>query len=453
MATATKLNSRKTLTDSEIIEISRTQGVHFIQLQFVDIHGKPKQMTVHVNMLERALNNEVMLDGSSIAGFRSIETSDMFFYPDKNTFQILPWDHAGKKVARFVCDIYNPDGTPFEGCPRNNLKRVLKKAAELGYTYNVGPELEFFLFQRDKNGDPTLTTHDTAGYYDLAPDDLAEEVRLKINEVLEDLGFQIEASHHEVAAGQHEIDFEYADALSTADNVITFKTVTRKIASDYGLHATFMPKPIFGINGSGMHCNQSLGDTNGTNLFLDESAEYQLSQNCLYYIGGILKYIPEFAAVTNPLVNSYKRLVPGYEAPVYIAWSPSNRSALIRVPAKRGRGTRIELRSPDPSCNPYLAFAVMLTAGLAGIQNKIQPPAPTQLNIYHMDEAQRAEHLIPSLPGSIYEAIQGMKDSQIVREALGDHIFSEFLKAKTHEWDEYRTYVSSWEVERYLSTF
>jgi glutamine synthetase len=453
MTTAIKLSNRKTLSDSEITELARSKDVQFIQLQFVDIHGKPKNMTVHVNMLDKVLNNEIMLDGSSIAGFRSIETSDMFFYPDKATFQIMPWEQAGKKVARFFCDIYNPDGTPFEGCPRNNLKRVLLKAAEKGYTYNVGPELEFFLFQKDAEGNPTLTTHDTAGYYDLAPDDLAEEVRTKINQVLESLGFQIEASHHEVAAGQHEIDFQYGDALTTADNVITFKIVTRKIASEYGLHATFIPKPVFGINGSGMHCNQSLSNTEGKNLFLDESAEYQLSQNCLYYIGGTLKHIRGIVATTNPLVNSYKRLVPGYEAPVYIAWSPSNRSALIRVPAKRGKSTRMELRSPDPSCNPYLAFATMLTAGLDGIENKIQPPAPTQLNIYHLDEAQRAEHLIPSLPGSLYEALEELKKSDIAREALGEHIYNEFLKAKTREWDEYRTYVSSWEIDRYMNTF
>ncbi len=452
MVTASKSSGRKVLTDSEIIEIARSQEVQFIQLQFVDIHGRPKQMTVHVNMIEKVLNNEIMLDGSSIAGFRSIETSDMFFFPDKATFQVLPWTQGGKRIARFMCDIYNPDGTPFEGCPRNNLKRVIKKAAALGYTFNVGPELEFFLFQKDAKGDPTLTTHDRAGYYDLAPDDLAEEVRIKINEVLENMGFKIEASHHEVAEGQHEIDFEYGDAISTADNVINFKIVTRKIASDYGLHATFMPKPIFGINGSGMHCNQSLSDVDGNNVFLDEKAEYQLSQKCLYYIGGILKHIREFAVVTNPLVNSYKRLVPGYEAPVYIAWSPSNRSALIRVPAKRGKSTRIELRSPDPSCNPYLAFAVMLEAGLKGIEEKIAPPAPTQLNIYHMDEAARAEHLIPSLPGSLYEALEELKKGTIAREALGEHIYNEFIKAKTHEWDEYRTYVSSWETDRYMST-
>ena len=454
MTITSKSNSaRKELSSSQITEIARAEDVQHIQLQFVDLHGRPKQMTVHVDMLDKVLNNEIMLDGSSIAGFRSIETSDMFFFPDKATFQVLPWTQGGKKAARLICDIYNPDGTPFEGCPRNNLKRVLKKASDLGYVFNVGPELEFFLFKKDSKGNVTMDTHDAAGYYDLAPDDLAEDVRSRITEVLESLGFNIEASHHEVAEGQHEIDFQYGDALMTADNVVNFKIVTRKIASDYGLHATFMPKPVFGINGSGMHCNQSLGDINGNNTFLDEKAEYQLSQKSLYYISGLLKYIREFAVVTNPLVNSYKRLIPGYEAPVYIAWSPSNRSALIRVPAKRGKSTRIELRSPDPSCNPYLAFAVMLTAGLKGIEDKIAPPAPTQVNIYDMNEAERLEHSIPSLPGSLYEALEEFKKSDLAREALGEHIYNEFIKAKTREWDEYRTYVSAWEVDKYLQRF
>ncbi|MDJ0625255.1 MAG: type I glutamate--ammonia ligase [Candidatus Caenarcaniphilales bacterium] len=451
MPTASKANNRQYLSDAEILEIAREKDVRLIQLQFVDLHGRPKQMTVHVDLLDKALNNEIMLDGSSIAGFRSIETSDMYFYPDKSTFQIMPWTQGGKRVGRLMCDIYNPDGTPFEGCPRNNLKRVLKKAAELGYTYNVGPELEFFLFKKNSNGDITLDTHDGAGYYDLAPDDLAEDVRSRITEVLENLGFNIEASHHEVASGQHEIDFQYSDALTTADNVINFKIVTRKIASEYGLHATFMPKPIYGINGSGMHCNQSLSDVNdGKNLFVDDNGEYKLSTKCLYYIGGLLKHIPEIVAVTNPLVNSYKRLVPGYEAPVYIAWSPSNRSALIRIPAKRGNSTRVELRSPDPSSNPYLAFAAMLTAGINGIEKQIQPPAPTQVNIYGLDEAARAEHLISSIPGSLNEALTCLKNSDIAKEALGEHIFNEFVKTKTREWDEYRTYVSQWETDKYL---
>jgi glutamine synthetase len=407
-------------------------------------------MTLHADMLDAVLNNEIMLDGSSIAGFRNIETSDMYFFPDLDSFQILPWLSGGVKAVRIMCDIHNPDGTPFEGCPRYNLKRVIKSASELGYTYNVGPELEFFLFKRDDNGNALLETQDKAGYYELAPDDLGEEVRVRIVETLEMQGFNIEASHHEVAYGQHEIDFKYGDALTTADNVMNFKSTVRRIASEYGLHATFMPKPIYGINGSGMHCNQSLGTINGDNAFLDLNAEYQLSENCKYYIGGLLKHIRGISLLTNPTVNSYKRLVPGYEAPVYVAWSPSNRSALIRIPAKRGRATRIELRSPDPSCNPYLAFAGMLTAGLDGIKNKISAPEPTQINIYQLDELQRAEMNIDCLPGSLIEALYELKKSDIAKKALGEHIHGEFVKAKQREWDRYKTIVHQWEIDEYL---
>ncbi len=447
----TMKNERKTYSDQEIQEIVRSEGIRLIQLQFVDIHGIPKQMTVHADMISKVLNNEIMLDGSSIEGFRSIETSDMFFFPDKRTFQILPWLCGGVKTVRFMCDIHNCDGTPFEGCPRNNLKRVIAQAEKLGFIYNVGPELEFFLFKKDSNGMPLLETQDKAGYYELAPDDLGEEVRVKVVETLENLGFNIEASHHEVAPGQHEIDFMYSDALITADNVINFKSVVRRIASDYGLHATFMPKPIAGINGSGMHCNQSLSNIDGKNVFLDEKQNYQLSQNCMYYIGGLLKYIREICIVTNPTVNSYKRLVPGYEAPVYIAWSPSNRSALIRIPAKRGNSTRIELRSPDPSCNPYLAFAAMLTAGLEGVENKILPPEPTMLNIYHLDQEERRQRDIDSLPGSLNEALQEFKNSSIAKKAFTEHIFEQIIIAKEKEWDSYRMTVSPWEIEKYAS--
>lgn len=449
---ALKTNLRRDLTEQDIMGIAKSEGVRLIQLQFTDLHGMPKQMTVHVDLLSKVLNNEIMLDGSSIAGFRSIETSDMFFFADKSTFQVLPWLCGGAKAARIICDIHNADGTPFEGCPRNNLKRVLQKAKKAGFQYNVGPELEFFIFKKDSTGKPSLETHDTAGYYELAPDDLGEEVRVKVVETLENMGFNIEASHHEVAYGQHEIDFQYGDALYTADNVIIFKSVVRKIASEYGLHATFMPKPVFGINGSGMHCNQSLGSaTTGQNLFLDDKGDYQLSKTCLHYIGGTLKHIRGIAAITNPTINSYKRLVPGYEAPVYIAWSPSNRSALIRIPAKRGNSTRMELRSPDPSCNPYLAFSAMLVAGLDGVEKQINPPEPTQINIYHLDEMQRTEMNIPSLPGSLWEALEEFKKSAIAKEALGEHIHAEFIKAKTREWDAYRMMVSEWEIEEYLS--
>jgi len=450
----TKKNSnKKVLSDQEIKNVLKEECINFLQLQFVDINGHQKQMTVHANMINEVLDNQIMLDGSSIKGFRSIETSDLYFHPDKSTFQVLQTTYSDYGVASFFCDIYTPKGEVFEGCPRNNLKRVLKKIQSLGYIYNVGPELEFFLFKIKEDGSPSLNTQDKAGYYDVAPYDLAEEVRFEIVNTLEDMGFKIEASHHEVAYGQHEIDFKYDDALKTADNVITFRTIVRKIASSHGLYATFMPKPVFGINGSGMHCNQSLSNLNGNNVFLDSGKEYELSQNCLYFIGGLLKHISEIVCVTNPLVNSYKRLVPGYEAPVKKAWSPENRSALIRVPGKRGNATRIELRCPDPSANPYLAFAVMVTAGVNGIQNKISPPSPIQSNIYEMNSQELAENSISSLPGSLFEALAYFKKSEIVKEALGEHIFLEYLEAKTREWDAYKASVSQWEIDNYLSVF
>lgn len=437
----------------DIVQQAKERNVSLVRLQFVDLHGIPKHMSIHVSQLEKALNNEVLLDGSSIQGFRSIETSDMAFWPDRSTFTVMPFDEGGRTVARLICDIYNPDGTPFEGCPRNNLKRVLKEAQELGYVFNVGPELEFFLFKRNPDGSASLETHDNAGYYDLSPDDNGELVRAEIVDTLLDLGFDMEADHHEVARGQHEIDFKYSDGLTQADHVTTVKIITRKIAAKYGLHATFMPKPVFGINGSGMHCNMSLASLEGGNRFFDESGDYQLSREALGFIAGILKNIRGITAVTNPTVNSYKRLVPGYEAPVYIAWSAANRSALVRVPSKRGNATRIELRSPDPSANPYLAFAAILTAGLEGVKNGMEPPASTPLNIYHLSEEERAQHAIDSLPGSLYEALEEFKGSTIARKAMGDHIFNEFIKAKTREWDEFRTFVSTWETERYMSKY
>jgi glutamine synthetase len=435
----------------DILQEAKEKNVSQVRLQFVDINGKPKHMSVHVAQLEKALNNEILLDGSSIQGFRTIETSDMAFYPDLETFQVLPPEFDSDcVVARVMCNIHNPDGTPFDGCPRGNLQRLLREAKELGYIFNVGPELEFFLFKRDTNGRPTLETHDTAGYYDLAPDDLGEHVRSEIVDYLIKLGFYMEADHHEVAEGQHEIDFRYSDALTQADNVTNVKIATRRIASKYGLHASFMPKPIAGINGSGMHCNMSLADLDGNNTFDDPNGEHQLSQTAHYFVGGILKHVKGFTALTNPTVNSYKRLVPGYEAPVYVAWSTANRSALVRVPAKRGPGTRIELRSPDTAANPYLAFAVMLQAGLDGVKNKITPPSTTQLNIYKLDIDERKQYGIDSLPGSLNEALFEFKKSDISRLALGEHIYDEFLKAKYAEWDSFRTYVSEWETDRYL---
>lgn len=379
----------KGFTREEVKQLIIEYNIKFIKLQFVDINGQVKNISIPSEQIDKALDNEIMLDGSSIKGFRSIETSDMFFHPDINSFQILPWrEHNGINSARLICDIYNADGTPFEGCPRCNLKRVMEAAEKMGFSMNIGPEAEFFLFAKDKNGDVTTETQDRAGYYDVGPEDLGEDVRSDIVLTLQEMGFDIEASHHEVADGQHEIDFRYADILTAADNVTTFKIAVKAIAAKHNLHATFMPKPIFGINGSGMHCNISLFK-DGKNAFYDENAEYQLSDVAKYSVGGMLKHVKSITAITNPLVNSYKRLVPGYEAPVYLAWSLANRSALLRVPAKRGVSTRVELRSPDPACNPYLAFASILEACLDGIRNKIDPPAPVESNIYKLTSKER----------------------------------------------------------------
>ena len=444
----------KNYTKEDIIRICKEQDVKFIRLQFVDIFGILKNVAITVDQLEAALNNEIMFDGSSIEGFVRIEESDMYLRPDFNTFTIFPWRPSPNRVARLICDVYLPDGTPFPGCPRGVLKKTLQKAEEMGFKFFVGPELEFFLFLTDENGNPTLQTHDNAGYFDLGPVDLGEDARRDMVLTLEEMGFEIEASHHEVAPGQHEIDFKYDDALYTADNVVTFKLVVKTIAQRHGLHATFMPKPIFGINGSGMHTNMSLARvSDGKNAFLDPNDKLQLSKEAYYFIGGLMKHAREFALVTNPLVNSYKRLVPGYEAPVYIAWSPKNRSPLIRVPAKRGQATRIELRNPDPAANPYLAFAAVLAAGLDGIKNKIEPPEPVEENIFIMSEEERAKRGIGSLPGSLEEAIKEFENSTLMRETLGDHIFEKYLEAKKLEWDDYRTKVHQWEIDSYLTKY
>lgn len=441
------------LTDSEIVKIIKENDVKLIKLQFVDINGQVKNLAVPSGQIDKILNNEMMLDGSSIKGFRNIETSDMYFYPDRKTFSLIPWRaQENSNIARLICDIHDADGSPFEGCPRANLKRVMADAKEMGFEMNVGPEAEFFLLKKDKNGMPTTITADMADYYDAGPDDTAQVVREKIVYTLQDMGFEIEASHHEGAQGQHEIGFKYADALTTADNVTTFRLVVKSIAAQHGLHATFMPKPIFGINGSGMHCNISLFK-NGKNAFLDENKANQLSDIAMYSIGGLLKHIRAITAIANPTVNSYKRLVPGFEAPVYLAWSLANRSALVRVPAKRGNATRIELRSPDPSCNPYLTFAAIFTAVLDGVRKKTLPPEAVDSNIYKLSGKERKRYKINSLPGSLNEALDLMERSTTVRSALGNHIFNEFLTSKRMEWDSFRTYVSSWEIEKYLGRY
>lgn len=433
----------------DIIRIVREENIEFIRMQFTDIFGQMKNVAITASQIEKAVSNQIMIDGSSIEGFTRIHESDQYLYPDLNTFTVLPWRPQHGKVARLICDVYNPDGTPFVGDPRHILKNALEKAAAMGYTFNVGPECEFFLFETDERGRPTITTGDEAGYFDLAPLDHGESTRREICLALEDMGFEIEASHHEVAAGQHEIDFKYADALTAADNIMTFKFAVKTIAQRNGLHATFMPKPLFGINGSGMHTNMSLF-RDGKNVFFDPEGERKLSKEAYSFIAGLLVHARGMAAVTNPLVNSYKRLVPGYEAPCYLAWSASNRSALIRIPAARGQSTRVELRCPDPSCNPYLSLAVCLAAGLDGIVGGMKAPDEITENIFAMDDEAREKHGIANLPGSLYDAVQCMKADPLMAETLGSHAYPRYIAGKLLEWDEYRTQVTDWEIEKYM---
>ncbi|MFA6309502.1 MAG: type I glutamate--ammonia ligase [Clostridia bacterium] len=441
------------VTKEEILKIVKEQDVKFVRLQFTDIFGILKNVAITTDELGKALDNKCMFDGSSIEGFVRIEESDMYLRPDIDTFVVFPWRPQTGKVARLICDVYNPDGTPFEGDPRFVLKKQIKRATDMGYDcFSVGPECEFFLFLTDDEGRPTTVTHDNAGYFDLGPVDLGEDARRDMCLALEEMGFEIEASHHEVAPGQHEIDFKYMEALNTADAILTFKLVVKTIAQRHGLHATFMPKPIFGINGSGMHTNVSLFK-NGKNVFFEEKDSLQLSQEAYYFIGGLMKNMRSIAALTNPTINSYKRLVPGYEAPVYIAWSARNRSPLIRVPAARGSSTRLEVRCPDPSCNPYLALAGILAAGLDGIENKIKPTDSTDKNIFEMTDKQMAEAGIAALPGSLEEAVAEMCKSDLVKNVLGEHVFEKFVEAKHEECDEYRTKVSQWELDQYLTKY
>ncbi|NLG02593.1 MAG: type I glutamate--ammonia ligase [Clostridia bacterium] len=436
-------------TRKDVLQLVEDEDVEFIRLQFTDIFGNLKNVAITSSQLEKALDNKVMFDGSSIEGFVRIEESDMYLYPDYDTFCIFPWRPQQGKVARLICDVYCPDGTPFKGDPRHILKNEISKAAELGYTFDVGPECEFFLFHTDENGLPTTLSHEKAGYFDLGPVDLGENARRDMVLTLEDMGFEIEASHHEVAPAQHEIDFRYDEALVTADNIMTFKLTVKTIAKRHGLHATFMPKPKFAINGSGMHTNMSL-EKDGKNAFYDPNGKFELSQDAYYFIGGLMKHMPGMAAITNPIVNSYKRLVAGYEAPVYIAWSAENRSPLIRIPASRGEGTRIELRCPDPSCNPYLALAVCLAAGMDGIKNKIDPGESVDLNIFNMTDEERKAMNIDSLPVTLYDAVKELEKDELMRSVLGEHIYHKYIDAKLREWNEYRTQVTQWEIDEYL---
>jgi glutamine synthetase len=440
-------------TADDIKKMAQDENVKFIRLQFTDLLGIIKNVEIPVDQLEKALDNKMMFDGSSIEGFVRIEESDMYLYPDLDSWVVFPWSSEKGRVARLICDIYSPDGTPFEGDPRSVLKRVLKEMEELGFSdFNIGPEPEFFLFKMDENGEPTLELNDKGGYFDLAPTDLGENCRRDIVLELEDMGFEIEASHHEVAPGQHEIDFKYADALTTCDNIQTFKLAVKTIARQHGLHATFMPKPLFGVNGSGMHANMSLFK-DGENAFYEPKDEIGLSETARQFIAGTMKHAEAFTAITNPTINSYKRLVPGYEAPCYVAWSLRNRSPLIRVPASRGISTRIEVRSVDPSANPYLAMAALLAAGLDGIKNKMTPPAPTERNIYVMDKQERVEEGITDLPATLHDALELLKKDEVMMKALGEHAAEHFIEAKEIEWDMFRTQVHPWEREQYMTTY
>jgi glutamine synthetase len=440
------------LSGVDIKRLVNENDVQFIRLQFTDVFGQLKNVAITPSQLDKCLDNKCMIDGSSIEGFVRIEESDMYLYPDLDSFSILPWRPQQGKVARFICDVYRPDGTPFEGSPRYILQQQVERAKKLGFTFNVGPELEFFLFHTDAEGNPTVETHDQAGYFDLGPTDMGENARREMVQCLELMGFEVEASHHEVAPGQHEIDFRFDDALTTADRVMTFKLAVKTIAQRHGLHASFMAKPIAGINGSGMHTNMSLLK-GSENAFYDEKDTIGLSLTARQFIAGILSHMRGMTAITNPTVNSYKRLVPGFEAPVYIAWSPANRSPLIRIPAARGKATRVELRCPDPTCNPYLSFAIILAAGLDGIERKLTPPESVEQNIFQMTAAERSAKGIGNLPGSLEEAVNLMKGDSLVKSVLGEHIFSRFVEAKEKEWDDFRTQVTPWELESYLTRY
>lgn len=445
--------AKKNYSQADIRQMAKDENVRFLRLMFTDLFGIIKNVEVPISQLDKLLDNKLMFDGSSIDGFVRIEESDMYLYPDLSTWMVFPWGSEHGKVARIICEVYSNDRKPFVGDPRNNLIRVLQEMKDAGFTdFNIGPEPEFFLLKLDENGKPTTNLNDKGSYFDLAPVDLGENCRRDIVLELENMGFDVEASHHEVAPGQHEIDFKYADALTAADNIQTFKLVVKTVARKYNLHATFMPKPMDGINGSGMHLNMSLFNKEG-NAFYDEKGDLQLSQSAYWFLGGLLKHARSYTAVCNPIVNSYKRLVPGYEAPVYVAWSGSNRSPLIRVPSSKGLSTRFEVRSVDPAANPYLAIASVLEAGLDGIRNKIEPEDSVDRNIYRMNIQERNEEHITDLPSTLHNALKEFQNDDVMRKALGDHIFQSFLEAKKLEWASYRQEVTQWERDQYLEMF
>jgi glutamine synthetase len=436
-------------TNEDVLNIAKKNNILFVRLQFVDILGHPKNIVIPFTRLKESLEEGIPFDASSIAGYATIEESDKIAKPDPKSFVILPEAIEKKKTAKLNCDIYEPNGKRFTGDTKYILEKIVKKASDMGYIYNTGPECEFFLFKRDGDNS-TITPNDYAGYFDLSHRDLAEGVRSDISLALDAFGISTYTSHHEVSSGQHEINFQYADALTTADRVITLKYVTKVIATQHDLHASFMPKPIFGMNGSGMHTHQSLFNLKGENAFYNPNDKNQLSKLCYHFIGGLLKYIKEICAILNPTVNSYKRLVPGYEAPIYISWANRNRSALIRIPSKRGKSTRCEIRNPDLSGNPYLQFAVMLAAGLKGIKEELEPQVPVEKNIYLLTEKEKEKYSINNLPESLGHSLSLMEKSNLLKETLGDHIFENFLTVKHKEWNEYRTQITQWEIEKYL---
>jgi glutamine synthetase len=438
---------------SDVRALLREEKVRFLRLVFSDIHGSIKNVEVPDPQFDKAIAGEIMFDGSSIEGFVRIQESDMLLKPDLDSVRVFPREDGGDRVAMLICDVALPDGSPFPGDPRFALRRAVEKAAQMGFQPMMGPEAEFFLFHYGEDGRPTTVTHDTGGYFDLSPVDRGEDARRDIVNVLEQMGFEVEAAHHEVAPGQHEIDFKYADALSTADNLVIFKHVVRKVALQHDLHATFMPKPLLGVNGSGMHVHQSLLELDGGNAFDDPSGEYGLSAAAMRYIGGLLKHAKAVCAVTNPTINSFKRLVPGYEAPTNIAWSESNRSPMVRVPARRGAGARCEVRMPDPACNPYLAFAVMLAAGLDGIENDMEAGPPVNKNFFEMSEREKRRLKIDKLPPNLLEAVRALQKDKVVTGALGEHITKHFIEGKLQDWQDYITAVHPWELDRYLTMY
>jgi glutamine synthetase len=439
-------------SQEQVLKIIQEKNVEFLRLQFTDISGIVKNVAIPVTQVGKALKSGISFDGSSIEGFARIQESDMVLQPDLSTFTLLPWrTKDGSNEARMICDVHLPNGKPFGGDPRHVLRQQLEKAQEMGFSMNVGPELEFFLFEKQNGGSATIP-HDYGGYFDLGPVDLAEDVRREIVRALTQMGFTIEASHHEVAKGQHEIDFVYDDALKNSDKVVTFKYVTKTIAMREGLRATFMPKPIYGAAGTGMHANISLF-RGQENAFFDPETNTGISDLARFFVGGLIEHACAITAIANPLINSYKRLVSGFEAPVYITWSGPNRSSLIRIPAGRGLSTRIEFRSPDPTCNPYLTFAVILAAGMDGIKRGIDPGEPVDLNVYHLSPAERKAMGIKTLPANLKEALDYLEADKVVREALGEHVFNNIMRLGLLEWEAYNTHVHPWEIERYINRF